>query len=393
MIDMWDKRVAAMSSGHSITTQLQLEDMAQSEDLTVFCPPGITVETAKYPILMSGILASTQPAEFLSIYDHPTAWRGLDREAIITMRRQLYRFLIPTDARSLVPKEIIESLQQIALSVSPVAIGVEASTLPPRRLQSIPGQLPMGTDVHVKSFELLSEPEISRVAQKITQKDIPAIEGINQLFEYDYALEQVTRLIALGLLGMHKHRKLVPMKNAFKIAIDSYIDNAILRLSEKPFSSTLRIQQSNLFGDTFILVSKPGQARVDYLQMEVSTERVLRNFNFESKHFGSSNAKASLYGSHARMPAYQEMVKRNESSHIFIFHLTRDNKNDIFGPWIARAGVEEAFCGESLELNSISNLEAILDALLYPNLKYWAEGTPLLKRLELEQSSTLEHYL
>ncbi|MFW9921114.1 MAG: hypothetical protein ACFFED_16045 [Candidatus Thorarchaeota archaeon] len=382
-----------MSSGQSVTTQLQLGDTTHQEDLTVFCPPGITVETAKYPILMSGILASTQPAEFLSIYDHPTAWRGLDREAIISMRRQLYRFLVPTDARSLVPKDVVESLQQIALSVSPVAIGVEAPTLPPRRLHSFPGQLPMGSDILVKSFDIRSEPEISRVAQKISQKDIPASEAICQLFDYDYALEQIARLLAVGLLGMHKHRKLVPIKNAFKISIDSYIDNALLDLSEKPSSSTIRIHQSSLFGDSFIVVSAPGEPRVDYFQMEISQDRVQRHHSIESVHYGSSNAKASLYASHARFSSYQEMMRQNESSHVFVFHLNRDNRNSTFGPWIARAGVQEAYCGEGVEIDSIANFEIILDALLYPKLPIWAEGTPLLKRLGFEPSSTLEHYL
>lgn len=382
-----------MSSGQSVTTQIELGSTSHQDDLTVFCPPGITVETAKYPILMSGFLASTQPTEFISIYDHPTAWRGLDREAIIAMRRQLFRFLIPTDARSLVPKETIESLQQIALSVSPLAIGVEVPTLPPRRLNAFPGQLPMGTDVLVKSFEIVSDAEISKVAQRITQRNIPTTEAIRQLFEYDYALEQVARLISVGLLGMHKHRKLVPLKNAFKIAIDSYIDNALLDLAEKSLTAVARIHQSRIHGDNFIVVSIPGEPRVDYFQMEVLPDSVQRQYSFESKHYGSSNAKASVYASHSRFSAYHHMTKIGESSHMFIFHLIRDTRNSILGPWLARAGVEEALCGEAVELDSNTNLETILDALLYPNLDVWAAGTPLLKRMGFETSASLEHYL
>jgi hypothetical protein len=372
--------------------QLELGDTMRSNSITVFCPPGITVETARYPMLMSGILAATQPTEFLSIYDHPTAWRRLDREAILSMRRNLFRFLFPADARTLVPKYAIESLQQVALSVSPVALDVEASTLPPRQLHSMPGELPLGSDVNIKSLEILSEPEISRVAQRISEKDIPATDAIYQLLDYDYALEQVVRMLAVGLLGRHGHRKLVPTRNAFKIVIDALIDKAILDLSESAPLSGVNISKSQLFGDTFHVVSIPGEPRVDYIRVEVLQNRVTQSYSYESTHFGSSDAKAAMLGAHARFPIYQDMLKKKEACHTFVFHLNRDPKNDVLGPWIVRAGVAEALCNESIELDSTANLQTILEALLYPDLTSWANGTPLLKRLGLESASALERY-
>ncbi|MCK5239576.1 MAG: hypothetical protein KAR33_08525, partial [Candidatus Thorarchaeota archaeon] len=335
-----------MSIGQTVTTQQQLGDIERSGDLTIFSPPGITVETAKYPILMSGILASTQPTEFLSIYDHPTAWRGLDREAIFSMRRNLYRFLIPTDARTLNPQHAIETLQTIALSVSPVVLGVEASTLPPRRLHTLGGQLPASPSVIVKSIEILSDPEISRVAQKITEKDIPASEAIVQLFDYDYALEQISRFIAIGLLGKIGNRRLVPMKNAFRVAIDAFIDNTILNLSDMPMSSELRLHQTDLYGDSFIVVSCPGEPRVDYLHIEMKPDGITKGYSFDSSQHNSSDAKTALYASHARYPAYRDLHNRRENSHMFIFHLTRDLRNNNLGPWLPRAGVQEALCNE-----------------------------------------------
>lgn len=386
------QRVADMSTAQMQSTQLELGDTMHSNGITVFCPPGITVETAKYPILMSGILAATQPTEFLSIYDHPTAWRRLDREAILSMRRNLFRLLFPADARNLVPKYAIESLQKIALSVSPVALGVEASTLPPRQLRSMPGELPSGSDVRISSLEILSEPEISRVAQRISEKDIPSADAICQLLDYDYPLEQVARMLSVGLLGRHGHRKLVPTRNAFKIVIDALIDKAILDLSECPPLSGVNISKSQLFGDTFHVVSIPGEPRVDYIRMEVVQNRVTQSYSYESTHYGSSDAKAAMYGAHARFPIYQDMLKERKACHTFVFHLNRDSRNDILGPWIVRAGIEEALCNESIELDSTANLQTILEALLYPNLGAWTNGTPLMKRLGFESFTALERY-
>jgi hypothetical protein len=339
---------------------------------------------------MSGILASTQPTEFLSIYDHPTAWRGLDREAIFSMRRNLYRFLIPTDARSLIPMHAIEALQTIALSVSPVVLGVEASTLPPRRLHSLGGQLPASPSVIVKSFEILSDPEISRVAQKITQKDIPASEAIVQLFEYDYALEQISRLVAIGLLGKLGNRRLVPMKNAYRVAIDAYINNTILNLSDGPMSSGLRLHRAELFGDSFVIVSRPGEPRVDYMHVEMKPDGITKGYSFESSQHNSSDAKSALYAAHARFPAYKDLHETKENSHMFIFHLTKDLRNNNLGPWLPRAGVQNALCTEPVLLDQVGNMNAILESILYPNIDFWAENTPLLQRLGAETESELE---
>ncbi|MCK5388943.1 MAG: hypothetical protein KAJ36_00525, partial [Candidatus Thorarchaeota archaeon] len=71
------------------TTQMQFGQPTTNKSLTAFSPPGIIVEAAKYPILMAGVLASTEPSEWLSIHDHPESWSGLNREAILRMRKQL----------------------------------------------------------------------------------------------------------------------------------------------------------------------------------------------------------------------------------------------------------------------------------------------------------------
>ncbi|MFW9850547.1 MAG: hypothetical protein ACFFF4_15555 [Candidatus Thorarchaeota archaeon] len=382
-----------MSTGQTVTTQLQLGDTGHSGDITVFSPPGITVETAKYPVLMSGFLASTRPTEFLSIYDHPTAWKGLDREAIFSMRRSLYRFLIPTDARSLIPKQAIETLQTIALSVSPIALGVEVSTLPPRRLHPLGGQLPASPNVVVKSFEILSEPEISQVARKITQQDIPASESISQLFDYDYTLEQISRFMAIGLLGKLGNRRLVPIKNAFRVAIDAFIDDAILDLSEKPISSGLRLHRAELYGDSFVVVARPGEPRVDYIHVEIKPDGIAKGYSFEGSSHNSSDAKTALFAAHSRFSAYKDLKERGENSHIFIFHLTKDLRNNNLGPWFPRAGVQEALCAEPILLDDVRNMNLILNSVLFPKLEFWADDTSLLQRLSGDTTTELERYI
>ena len=173
------------------------------------------------------------------------------------MRRQLYRFLLPVDARSMQPTSIIQTIQEIALSVRPIALRVEGESLLPHRLHLRNGQLPSSRDVLIKSIEILSEPEISKVAERITEQDISAAEGIWRLLDYDYSLDQVVRLMSIGLLGRIKTRRILPTRSAYKATINAFIDRAVMELVESPKISSFEIYSSTLFGDRFVVLLHP----------------------------------------------------------------------------------------------------------------------------------------
>ena len=348
--------------------QAQLEPTHGTRYLTVFTPPGITVEPAKYPTMFAGVLASTKPSTHLSIYDHPRAWKGFSREAISRMREQLYRFLVPIDGRELFPRETLDTLRTVALSVSPLALGVEAPGLPPRRLRSFAGVLPSGPEVVVKSIDLLSEPEISHVAQKICDKDIPASEGAWQLFDYDYSLEQSVRFMSLGMLGRHEKRRLVPTRSAFRVVINYYIDHAIADLCLHAVSEEYRVFVSNFYGDSFIVLTAPGEARVDYIRAEKRTDGVHIDASIEGTRYEPTSPKVAVLAEHARFAAYRRLHEEQQSSHVIILHSNRVLANNEIEPWLTRYGVDEAFKAQPAVLSSIDDTLAVLTALVPPEI-------------------------
>jgi hypothetical protein len=358
--------------------------------MTVFSPPGICVKSGKYPMLDAGFLAAYEPLEHLSIYDYPDSWQGLDRETIFSMRRYLYRFLLPVDARSMQPEGVIRALQEIALSVRPIALRVEGESLLPRRLRLRSGQLPSSNDVMIKSIEFLSDPEISKVAERITDQDIPAAEGIWRLLDYDYSLDQVVRLMSIGLLGRKKTRRIIPTRSAYKATINAFIDRAVMELIESPNISSYEIYLGNLFGDRFVVLLNPGEARVDYLTIDASGTRTARGFAFEGLREWPTDPKTSVYSDHARFSLYRNLVRRKQRCHATIFHLSKDPRNQLLGPWIARAGVNEALASNPVNLDNKDNVFEVLETLLEPSFSVWANRTPLLNRLETTTFQYLE---
>jgi hypothetical protein len=355
--------------------------------LAVFSPPGISVEPAKYPYLLAGVLASTDASEHLSIYDHPGAWKGLDRDAVITMRRSLYRFVTPINAREMYPKDAVQALQTIALSVSPVAIRVETGDIPPVRIETQPALLPSSPSVTVKSIELLSEPEITKVAERITAKDIPASEGICQLLEYDYTLDQVARMLSVGLLGRLNSRRLVPLRGAYKAAIDAFVSKILMDIVERASSQIYRIHAANLYGDTFIVLFQPGEPRVDYLRVETMNGAQSAGYSLEDPRHPTTDPKTSIYADHARFSAYQYLAREKTNSHIVVFHHSRGQLNQLLGPWLARAGVDEALTSDPMFADDKDDMSRILNSILTPELRTVARDSPIPSRLGIDASA------
>lgn len=367
-----------MALDHVQTTQMQFGQPVTNRHLTVFSPPGVIVEAAKYPVLMAGVLASTDPMEFLSIYDHPESWAGLDRDAILSMRKRLYRFTVPIDARAMEPRNIVEVLQTIALSVSPVAIEVETSGLPLKKLSTLGGQLPASPCVNTKSIEIVSEPEISRVAKRITEQDIPSSEAAWKLLDYDYTLDQVARLMSVGLLGRIDSRRLVPSRGAYKAVIDAYVSRSLIELTEKPLASSYRLGMSELFGDNFTILSQPGEPKVDYLRIERTSNGLDHGVSIQGVRNLTTDSKTSVFSDHARFSAFSDLVKRKESAHLTIFHFSRNSNNNILGPWLVRAGVKAALETNQVELDTKGNALLVLKSFLAPDISVWTQDSPLL---------------
>ncbi|MFW9910072.1 MAG: hypothetical protein ACFFEF_16065 [Candidatus Thorarchaeota archaeon] len=367
-----------MSLGQVQTTQTQFGQVNTNRSVTAFTPPGLSVQAAKYPILMAGVLASSEPSEWLSIYDHPESWGGLNRDTILSMRKRLIRFTVPIDAKAMEPSETIDTLQKIALSVIPVAIDAKVTSLPPRSLQILGGQLPTGPAVYVKSLEIVSELEISRVAQRITEQDVPASEAVWKLLDYEYSLDQVARIMSVGLLGRLDSRRFVPTRGSYKAVIDAFISRSLMELAEKPTSSTYRLAASELFGENFTILSQPGAPKVDYLRIERTQNGLERGISMDGVKNLVVDSKTALFADHARFSVYQDMIKRKESSHITIFHFARTSSNNILGPWPVRAGVKSALESNQVELDSRDNTLTVLKSLLAPDISVWTEENPLL---------------
>jgi hypothetical protein len=271
------------------------------------------------------------------------------------------------------PRYAVDNLQRIALSVSPVALNVEATTLPPRDITMRSGSLPSSPEVHIDSLEIISKPEVSKVAEKISEQDIPASEGILRLLDYDYSIEQVTRLLSVGLLGRHENRRLLPTRNASRVVADTLSAHVKTMFANREGEKEYRIHISRPLGELMVVVTRPGRPDLDYFRIERYRGATNKGFSSADKGIGSSDARIESYASAARLAAMQNMWKTRRGMRVTVFHLSNNKRNQILNGWIPRAGVSAALQGDYTELHSYTETINVLDALLDPSLDIWME--------------------
>ncbi|RLI53771.1 MAG: hypothetical protein DRO87_11115 [Candidatus Thorarchaeota archaeon] len=363
----------------------QLVQTASANTTLAHTPPGIIVESLKYPLLRVSVLASVNPTDSLSIYDFPDAWSGLTPSTILAMRKQLYKFSFTVNAKTLEPSDIVTKLQTLALSVSRSAIEFQCAPLPPSRLVYLGGELPAGPVVNSRDLSFSSQPETSKVAEMITGKDIPASEAVWRLMEYDYSLDQIARMMSVGLLGKVSGRRFIPTRSAYKAVIDSYVNRSIMELKDRSSVSRFTIYSAELHGDVFTVFSQPGDARVDYLRIERGPDAIERGASFEGLTNLPVDSKTSVFADRARFEVYRHLNARRRSSHVTVFHFARSQKNDALGPWVVRAGVRNALESDRVQLDSRENALTVLESFLSPSLTVWAQDTPLGETLLMER--------
>ncbi|MHA2153356.1 MAG: hypothetical protein ACXAAQ_15385, partial [Candidatus Thorarchaeota archaeon] len=145
------------------------------------------------------------------------------------------------------------------------------------------------------------------------------------------------------------------------------------------------------------ILIQPGEPRVDYLRVERTQKGLERGASYERLKSAVTDPKTSVFSDHARFSVYERMVKDQERSHVTIFHFARNNKNNVLGPWVVRAGVKSALETNPIELDTRENSLMVLESLLSPSLAVWTESDPLLDSFSgmyttVEQSSPMAHF-
>ncbi|MDD2834541.1 MAG: Nre family DNA repair protein [Methanothrix sp.] len=172
-------------------------------------PPEVFVGRHGYPLVRAGpMLPAGGNSDALA--EPPNL--SMDIGEIIAARSAMVRSeskIMVKEAET--PGRLLEAIQQIALSSSPVGTEVIFCRPPQGRLQFDGVLSPSGPSGEMLGMQITTNPLIPRkVDQMVEDRDAGAVAAVGELYAGGIGTDHISRMLSLGLLG--KKRKLVPTR-------------------------------------------------------------------------------------------------------------------------------------------------------------------------------------
>jgi len=208
------------------------------------------------------------PHEDPSFLDDPARWYGATIQEVVGFRSLLVRSRESVDihaARD--PPATLRDYQDLVLSSRPVDVELHLRQVPRFHIAFSAVAQPMGPSAELKSFDLVGNPAVPRAADKVTSDtDLPAEEGVANLFDAGMDVYHVQKVLSAGLLGRGKDRTLVPTRWAITATDDIVGRDLAARLRDLPELDEVLLFSNEYMGNHYEIILIPGRLEFEHLE-------------------------------------------------------------------------------------------------------------------------------
>jgi hypothetical protein len=202
-----------------------------------------------------GPLTSLAP-EDASLLDNPPDWYGLGFDEIIRMRSYLVRSKLKQNVSS--RSQFVEENQEIALSVRPVDVEAVFKKKPYYSVSFSPVSQPMGPSGELLDLDVASNPRIPRQVDSVISEGIKAGDAVSALFERDFDVYYLTRVLSSGALGKTENKKLVPTRWSITAVDDILGKHLMERIRTYPSVDQFLLYSNTYLENHFEILAIPG---------------------------------------------------------------------------------------------------------------------------------------
>jgi hypothetical protein len=321
-------------------------------------PPEVFVGRQGYPLVRAGPMLPVS-----EMVAQPSL--GMDIGEIIALRSSLVR----SEARMVVneaamPGRLLESCQQMAMSSAPV--GAEVAFLkPPKGKLQFDGVLsPSGPSAELKEMEITTNPLIPRkVDQIVEDKDVLAVDAVEELYSSGVDTGHISRLLSLGLLG--KKRKLVPTRWSIT-ASDDMAGKALKdKIIDKPLISDFQLYSGEGLGNHFEILLLPRAYSFELIEIWMAGSLWASDgwIGSDSEGLRDRNEYSSLAGGYyaARLAVLEHLAHQGRQASILA---VREISKDYWAPlgvWVVRDVARKAL---SMSPKIFSTLDEAVDEMV-----------------------------
>jgi len=315
-------------------------------------PPSLFVSWKNYPNVSIAPLTPPQLMNESSLLDQPEKWYGMQQEQIIEMRSLLISPFTKTQIESASsPDRKLSQLQELVMSERPVELSIELKKEIRPSLSFDSFVAPIGPSAPLKEFSLNENPKIpKKVDYIVSDTDLKSTNALQELYESDFAVSYLQKILSAGLLGRKRERKIVPTRWAIT-AVDSNLSNKMLEeIKYFPQIDSIELFESIYLDNHFIILLIPSSWMFEQLeawlpggawtQKEIKPQIIADYELFKGRKDYALNVTGAYYSSRLAVCEYLQKKKRQAAA--VILREIGSGYAVPLGVWVIRETVRKA---------------------------------------------------
>jgi len=234
-------------------------------------PPEIFVGSYGYPKVFTGILAPPEVGE-TSHLSMPEEWYAekADIIKILSYRSKLIYSRFQSSIKGVRKENLLEVMQEVALSSKPASLEFELKKKPQLRMQLDMHTPIIGNPAPLAKARLTQNPTIAKKVDYLTSDtDVKAGQAAQELYKAKIPISSLIKILSAGMLGLKMQRKLVPTRWAVT-AIDSIISKELIeKIKFYPKISEFLLFHSDYLGNFYEILFLPQEFSFEVIEAKM----------------------------------------------------------------------------------------------------------------------------
>ncbi|MHA1797548.1 MAG: Nre family DNA repair protein [Candidatus Helarchaeota archaeon] len=357
-------------------------------------PPSIFVGHNFYPNVLVGPMIPPKLGQDLEIrtLDEPDTWYGKSINELIGLRTSLVRTAFRSNVKNLSSK-LLDLSQEIIMGSRPVDTEVNLEKAPSIKVLYDPHSPPLGPTAKLNKLRITSDPKIDpKVDKVVDDSDLKSIKALNYLYQNDFSVTNLTRLLSAGLLGVKKDRKLVPTRWSITAVDDSISKNIIKEIKYYQEISKFFFFQNKYLDNNFVIILIPREWSFENMEtwfsqsaFNPSSEQIIMQDHefYEGRKKYASNVTGAYYA--ARLGVSEYLKKIRKQSACIILREVSGGYLAPLGVWVIRETVRKAFEKEPKKFESLNEVLKEASKYLKTPIRTWLRKSKLLRYIRIQK--------
>lgn len=334
-------------------------------------PPGVFVSWTDYPVVSIAPMAPPTVSASNDILDNPEGWFGLMPEQIIAFRSQLIQAKSKANVRQASqPGAQLGVLQEIAMSAKPVAAEFRLSRPPVAHLSFHEGVAPTGPSAPLVRLDLSENPSIpTKVDYLVSDTDAKSTTAVQELYDKDFSVHYLSKLLSAGTLGIGKNRKLVPTRWSIT-AIDSNVSAYLVEevVKDQPELGGIELYFARYLDNSFFVLLIPRAWSFEMMEcwlpgsawtLEDPNAQKADAFHIIQDHEffdGRTSYADRITGAYyaARLAVAEYLVRQKRQAAALVFREIGQGYAVPLGVWVIRETVRKALESKPMGFSDLS---------------------------------------